>query len=177
MYWKNGFYDEPIDGGVEITLEHWAELLEAQAKGYEIGNGEDGYPVLIEPGPKTLEQWRMAKLGEIMAHDGSEQVNRFYINKDAAWFNKATRSGLRDTLDAEEQAGKTTTTLWIGSEPARPVNLAISDARRMLADIEVYSKEVYDTTQRHRAAVYVLGTIDGLKEYDHTTGYPEILRF
>ena len=26
-YWKNGFYDEPIDGSVEITEEYYQELL------------------------------------------------------------------------------------------------------------------------------------------------------
>ena len=33
MYWKNGFYDEPVDGSVEITDEYYQELLAGQSTG------------------------------------------------------------------------------------------------------------------------------------------------
>lgn len=33
MYWKNGFYDVPIDGAVEITKKYWQELLDGQSAG------------------------------------------------------------------------------------------------------------------------------------------------
>ena len=32
-YWKNGFYDEPVDGSVEITDEHYNQLLDGQSNG------------------------------------------------------------------------------------------------------------------------------------------------
>ena len=32
-YWKNGFYDEPVDGSVEITDEYYQELLAGQSTG------------------------------------------------------------------------------------------------------------------------------------------------
>lgn len=172
-----GFYDYPIENGIEISDAYRDELIMGQENGYEIVENETGYPVLAEPGPKTLDEWRTAKLDEITAFDGSDQVNRFYVGKVATWFDKGTRGGLRDTLDAEEQAGKMNTTLWVGSEPARPVDLAISDARKMLNDVEVYSKEVFNVTQRHCAAVYALESADEIKAYDHTSGYPEQLSF
>lgn len=47
-YWKQGFYDEPVDGGVEITDERWLELVDGQAAGMLITEDEQGSPVLTE---------------------------------------------------------------------------------------------------------------------------------
>lgn len=47
-YWKQGFYDEPVDGGVEITDERWLELIDGQAAGMLITEDEQGRPVLTE---------------------------------------------------------------------------------------------------------------------------------
>lgn len=47
-YWKQGFYDEPVDGGVEITDERWLELIDGQAAGMLITEDEQGSPVLTE---------------------------------------------------------------------------------------------------------------------------------
>ena len=47
-YWKQGFYDEPVEGGVEITDERWLELIDGQAAGMLITEDEHGSPVLTE---------------------------------------------------------------------------------------------------------------------------------
>ena len=47
-YWKQGFYDEPQEGSVEITEEYWQELLDGQSSGKEIKENEAGYPVLVD---------------------------------------------------------------------------------------------------------------------------------
>ncbi len=47
-YWKQGFYDEPVEGGVEITDERWLELVDGQAAGMLITEDEQGSPVLTE---------------------------------------------------------------------------------------------------------------------------------
>ena len=59
-YWKQGFYDAPLDGAVEITEERWHELLDGQAAGMMITENEQGVPILTEcvddtPAP-TYEQ-------------------------------------------------------------------------------------------------------------------------
>lgn len=48
-YWKQGFYDHPVEGAVEITEGKWRRLLDGQARGMEIVGDEDGMPVLREP--------------------------------------------------------------------------------------------------------------------------------
>lgn len=47
-YWKQGFYETPIEGGVEITDERWLELIDGQAAGMLITEDEQGSPVLTE---------------------------------------------------------------------------------------------------------------------------------
>ena len=47
-YWKQGFYDEPVEGGVEISDERWLELIDGQASGMLITEDEQGSPVLTE---------------------------------------------------------------------------------------------------------------------------------
>ena len=47
-YWKQGFYDEPVEGGVEITDERGLELIDGQAAGMLITEDEQGSPVLTE---------------------------------------------------------------------------------------------------------------------------------
>ena len=48
-YWKQGFYDQPVEGAVEITEGKWRRLLDGQARGMEIVEDENGMPVLREP--------------------------------------------------------------------------------------------------------------------------------
>ena len=46
-YWKQGFYDEPVDGSVEITDEYYNQLLAGQSAGLLINESKKGYPILI----------------------------------------------------------------------------------------------------------------------------------
>ena len=46
-YWKQGFYDEPVDGSVEITDEYYQELLAGQSAGLLIAESQKGYPILV----------------------------------------------------------------------------------------------------------------------------------
>lgn len=47
-YWKQGFYETPIEGAVEITDERFEELIDGQAAGMLITEDEQGSPVLTE---------------------------------------------------------------------------------------------------------------------------------
>ena len=78
MYWKNGFYDVPIDGAVEITKKYWQELLDGQSAGLIIVENEKGYPILKEYEP-TLLELKARKIAELQAYDASESVNSFSI--------------------------------------------------------------------------------------------------
>lgn len=64
MYWKDGFYDYNVEGGVEISVEYWRELLDGQSSGKDIMENESGYPVLVEH-EYTLDELKEMKIAEI----------------------------------------------------------------------------------------------------------------
>ena len=79
-YWKQGFYDEPVEGGVEITDERWLELIDGQAAGMLITEDEQGSPVLTEyvnsvPVP-TYEQWVQQSIRERYSVDDELAILR-----------------------------------------------------------------------------------------------------
>ena len=103
-YWKQGFYDEPIDGSVEITEEHYQELLVGQSAGLLIAESQKGYPILVVH-EATIEETRAQKLNELRLYDLSETVNQFSINDVFGWLNKSTRVGLMNSINIEKEAG------------------------------------------------------------------------
>lgn len=137
----------------------------------------DGWEVYVTPAPTSDEL--LGKEKKRVAHtiekyDSSPEVNSFYIGDMQMWLDKATRTGLMLRFQAEQMAGQEQTTLWYG---AHQFTLPIADAMGMLYALELYASKCYDNTQRHLAAVESLTTIEEVKAYDYTTGYPEKLRF
>ena len=114
------------------------------------------------------------KLRDIKHYDSSSSVNEFYISDMPLWLDKATRAGLKLRFDAEIAMGKTDTILWYNSYQ---FPLSLESAIQMLYALEVYASACYDNTQAHLAVVEKLTTIEEVKNYDYTTGYPEKLRF
>ena len=163
MYWKNGFYDIPVDGAVEITIENYRELLDGQSSGKLIVTNDEGYPVLVE-NEYSLEDMRKIKVSEIQLFDKSKSM----------WLDKSTRVGLFNSINIEKEAGKTETVLWYD---AVKYIIPISDALAMLNALEMYALECYNVTQSHIAAVKALDTIGEIESYDYTVGYPKKLSF
>ena len=75
-YWKQGFYDEPVEGSVEITDEYYQELLAGQSGGLIITESRKGYPILVEY-EYDIEEVRKMKITEIQSFDKSGNVNSF----------------------------------------------------------------------------------------------------
>lgn len=138
---------------------------------------EDGWELYVEPEPTEEELKRKAlntKLIEIKNYDASSEVNVFYIQEIPVWLDKATRAGLKLRFEAELAMKEENTTLWYNNQS---FTLPLNDAIMMLYALEVYASKCYDNTQAHVANVSMLETIEEINEYDHTTGYPEKLRF
>lgn len=172
-YWKQGFYDEPQEGSVEISEEYWLELLNGQSEGKLIGENDEGYPILIVHQP-SINELIENKLMEINHYDISEAVNSFTLSGASMWLDKSTRVGLMNSITIEKEAGKTQTTLWFdGNKYVIPVDTAIL----MLNALELYALDCYNVTQSHIAAVRELGTVEAIGNYDYRSGYPEKLVF
>ena len=168
-YWKQGFYDEPIDGSVEITEEHYQELLVGQSAGLLIAESQKGYPILVVH-EATIEETRAQKLNELRLYDLSETVNQFSINDVFGWLNKSTRVGLMNSINIEKEAGRSETSIWIGDIK---FILSIERAIDMLQQLELYTLACYDTTQRHTKAISQLETKEEIEAYSFKTGYPQ----
>lgn len=140
----------------------------------------DGWVEYIAP-PKpepTVEQLlaraKENKKVEIEEYDTSPEVDGFYIGETLLWLPLEKRTGLKLRFEAEKASGKTETTLW---ENGIQYPLNIEVAIQMLYALEVYASMCYDQTQAHLAAIDALTTAEEVEAYDHTSGYPEKLRF
>lgn len=173
MYWKKGFYDTPITGSVEISVERWQELLDGQASGKLIAEDAEGYPILVEI-QYDIEDVRKMKVSEIQQFDKSKDVNSFDFNGKSVWLDKSTRVGLFNSISIEKEAGMNDTALWLDSVKHL---ISIPEALSLLNAIELYAINCYNVTQSHIAAVNALTSIEEIESYDFKTGYPSKLNF
>lgn len=123
----------------------------------------------------VLSALKQKQLEELKVYDSSDKVNRIMFRGEKIWLDKATRNGLLMRLNAEQQAGIKTTTLWYSDN--KSFTLDVDDAITMLYAIERYASQCYDNTQRHAKAISELATEEEVYDYDFTTGYPEVLVF
>ena len=172
-YWKNGFYDESVDGSVEIMDEYYNQLLAGQSTGLIIAESKNRHPILVEY-EYDIEEVRKMKVSEIQSFDKSNCVNSFDLLGKSMWLDKSTRVGLFNSISIEKQIGKTDTVLWYD---AIKYIIPIPDALAMLNKIEMYALNCYNVTQSHIAAVRTLQTIEEVESYNFKVGYPAKLNF
>ena len=138
---------------------------------------EWGFVEYVAPTPtpeQLLATAKREKIRELEQYDQSDSVNEFTFHSVAMWLDKATRDGLHLRLLAEQAAGKESTTLWFG---AQSFEIPITQAFQLLYAIEVYASACYDRTAAHKTAIEALTSVEDVKGYDYTEGYPEKLNF
>jgi hypothetical protein len=173
MYWKNGFYDKPLEGSVEISVEYWQELLDGQSSGKEIKENDEGYPILVEH-EYTIDELKEMKIAEINAYDKSDAVNSFTLAGKQIRLDRDTRVWPVNSIRIEKESGRMNTTLWYNAEKyVIPVDTAL----QMLNRLELYTLDCYNVTQSHIAAVRSLSDAGQVEAYNYKTGYPEQLNF
>ena len=111
---------------------------------------------------------------KITQYDASPAVNEFTYQGTPMWLDKDTRAGLMLRLNAEQEAGHETTTLWYGTTA---FTLAVADAKQMLTALELYASGCFDCTEQHKVNVESKRTVNTVLNYDYTTGYPAKLEF
>lgn len=172
-YWKQGFYDEPIEGSVEITDEYWQSLLDGQSQGKEIVEDVNGHPILQEH-VFTIEEVRDKILSNIRSYDKSEYVNSFLLNGDSIWLSKDLRTSIMNAVAIKKSRNIKTSSIWYNQkEYVLPVDFILN----MLDDIEIYADTCNSVTQRHIANVMAMTDIDEINNYDYTLNYPTKIKF
>ena len=170
-YWKQGFYDEPQEGSIEITEGYYQKLLAGQSAGLEILESKKGYPILVEP-QYSLED--VIKIKYLKYKYLTNQNVSTLLNYQVEVCGKSTRVGLFNSISIEKQIGKSDTVLWYD---AIKYIIPIPDALAMLNALELYALNCYNVTQSHIAAVRLLQTIEEIENYDYKSGYPVKLSF
>ena len=117
----------------------------------------------------TLKNAIKSKLEEITKYDVSSAVNGFYYQGNEYWLDKDTRVGLMNSTTILKEAGETNTSLWLGN---LHIVIPVDDVIAKLSQLEVYALECYNVTAQHKVAVSGLQTIEEVKAYDITSGYP-----
>lgn len=172
-YWKQGFYDEPIEGSVEITDEYWQSLLDGQSQGKEIVEDVNGHPILQEH-IFTLEEVKERTLYNIQQYDKSEYVNSFLLNGDSIWLSKDLRTSIMNAVAIKKSRNIKTSSIWYNQkEYVLPVDFILD----MLDDVEIYADTCNSVTQKHIANVKAMTDIDEIDNYDYTLNYPTKIKF
>ena len=126
----------------------------------------------LEEGKTPLEKAKEEKIREINKYDTSDNVNSFLLNGVQVWLNKDTRVGLMNSLNIEKSSGKEISVLWFGTIK---LEINIDAAIQMLGAIELYALECYNKTAEHKQNVEKLTSVEAVKKYDFTIGYPDKL--
>ena len=170
---KNPFTIERIKAAL-LAHEYEGELLSATAAE---AIAAEALLTLVDAGILTGDRLAIAKtmkLAQLATYDSSDAVNQFTYQGVNMWLDKDMRNGLIARLNAEKAMGKTTSTLWYEN---MSFTLAIDDGLQMLAALEVYASECYDSTAAHKAEILAMEISDAVIAYDFTTGYPDKLVF
>lgn len=172
-YWKQGFYEESIEGSIEITDEYWQELLDKQSEGLEIVEDEKGYPIIINH-KWTLDELKLKMIEMIQLYDKSDEINSFKLGNDYIWLDKDTRDSIENMLLKRKKNGDMSASVWYKSKEYR---MPITDILNMLDKVCIYASDCYNVTQKHIQNVLNIGTEQEIESYDYTSGYPTKLKF
>ncbi len=90
------------------------------------------------------------------------------------WIDRETRADYKSSIEAAELLGRTEVRpVFNGIE----VTLSVQTAKMALAQVQLYANQCFGVTERHRAAIQQLHTVQEVDGYDFTVGYPPRLTF
>ncbi|MDL2291561.1 DUF4376 domain-containing protein [Bacteroides sp. OttesenSCG-928-F21] len=165
---------EPVMDVIENYIE--VDIPEEFLDGYVPVEPE---PEVPEPEPEEpeipvedidLADAKIKKLKALVAYDSSPAVNQFYAQGYPLWFKEERRTSLHLTILADKAAGKESITFVEGSFE---LTLPLDVAEHIILTIHSYASNCYVVTQKHKASIEALDTIEEVLEYDFTTGYPD----
>jgi len=131
-----------------------------------------GWLPYVPTAEEQLAQAKVDKLSQVDAYDAS--LEEFTIGGQQMWLGHELRQQLKTSVEAYIATGAETVTKWFnGMEFTFPCQTWL----QMLAVLEVYAAEVLNATERHKAAINALESVEEVEQYDITEGYPEAVVF
>lgn len=125
---------------------------------------------------ELLAQAKEAKLAEITAYDTSSEVNGFNVAGMTLWFSPEKRVAIEKGVRNCKAVGRESYEAWLDAL-GTTVSVPCDTALDWLAQIEVYALDCMNVTNKHKAAVNALTTVDEVAAYDYKSGYPDKLTF
>lgn len=168
-----GKYDK-ADNYTEVSYDEYEAYVrehtnERAEEGASQGTEETAEPPSSVP---TLSDAIASKLAEISAYDRSAAVNSFTLGGVEMWLNFDERARIRQSIDAYRNEGRTEMTKWFNG---KAFTFPLDTWQTMLDKLSVYASEALNVTERHKAEVRELTSIEAVESYDYKTGYPEKL--
>ena len=168
-----GKYDK-ADNYTEVSYDEYEAYVrehtnERAEEGASQGTEETAEPPSSVP---TLSDAIASKLAEISAYDRSAAVNSFTLGGVEMWLNFDERARIRQSIDAYRNEGRTEMTKWFNG---KAFTFPLDTWQTMLDKLSVYASEALNVTERHKAEVSALTSIEAVEGDDYTTGYPEKL--
>lgn len=172
-----------------VTFENtiWYGALNENAIDYILSNAqrnasidEIGDMAFMLDEQSKLELLKKYKIIEIERYDKSKDVDACYITHNGNslnyWADKSERDELKGAVRDCINVGRELYRLDlrdIGVSLTIPCELLLS----MLCSLEIYAIDSYNKTTDHIFAIRAMTSIDEVKAYDFTIGYPEKLEF
>ena len=135
---------------------------------------ENGYtPIDVEPSQEELlAAAKVEKIAEIEEYAESSNVNEFSFMGIKMWLDVKTRIGYSMSIRSADTLGQKTIQMPVNGN-IYPIEL--EKARKLLATVHLYADATFKVTQQHIANVKALQSVDEVKAYDNTKGYPQKL--
>ncbi len=172
---KQGFLDAVInkDGipsdAIEITTAQYTQLLTDQSAGAKIQADAKGFPVAVFPPAPTFADVKANKLADLAA-------KRFAVETAGTTVGGSI---IKTDRESQAQLNSALTALQGGMIPDTPWKAANGWAVVTLAQIQPIAQAVatrvracFAQEKVHSDAINALTTIDAIKAYDITTGWP-----
>ena len=159
---------ELIEEGRVTKTDEWYAIVETEEEREEREKRE------AEELSRLTKTSREQKTAEIERYDKSNAVNTFTFAGQRMWFDKNERSAIRHGVESCEESGMGEYSIWYGGkEYTLPTNVC----KQMLNAVELYAIRCFDATERHKANVATLQTIEEIENYNYREGYPEPINF
>ena len=125
-------------------------------------------------GAEPLWYMKNAMLAYIEKYDTSTSVNGFTLGGIEIWLSFEERARIRQSIDAYRNEGRIEMTKWFRG---KAFTFPLDTWQTMLDKLSVYASEALNVTERHKAEVSALTSIEAVEGYNYKTGYPEKLSF
>ena len=163
-------HEDPETG--EVTSETITEWL-CDVVEYDKSEAKEILRLLKEDS-NSLECNKWLLTAKINAYDKSRHVEDFTLGGVHLWLDSTLRSKVKENLETCQQFGEENTTLRFNGM-AFPITVQMG--WQMYYAVLAYARDSWNVTESHLAAIEKLTTVEEIKAYDYTVGYPQKLAF